>query len=1029
MDRREDRRTDRAGPQRISSRVPPHNLLAEESVLGALLLSRDAIGAVSEAGLRPDEFYKPGHQHIFDAIRALYSSGAPVDTITVADELRRAGLLDQVGGTEGLHALQNATPAISNAAHYARIVQDTAILRRLIHVAGDIAELAYGEPDDVTKAVDDAESRVFKVAEERVADTTQLLSESIKGVMDRLEETFARGDIITGTATGYHDVDELLSGLQPSTLNIVGSRPAMGKCVAWDTPMVDTATGEVVTALELVDRTAARDVLMVRALGLDGRQREARVAACVDDGVKPVFTVHTWSGRRVTITASHPLLTAKGWRRLGEIAIGELIAVPTNLPVFGNAELSYPELERLAHHTAGAAATGQGLPPLVFTLRRPQLARFLNRLFGLGARGCVSHCRVARIEYTAGSEQLGRDVFHLLVRFGIRAKLRERETGYNRGRRRLFEITVLDPRSLVRFCDEVGIAGQEHAVAHVRTVAAAAIPGSVTDCVPAEAWSDVLKALEIAGGLSWEEVNRRCGRPATHSWHVGRGRLSRRELAELAEALDDDQLRWWASPDVEWDRVVDIVPAGTSRVVDFTVPRLHNFVAADIFLHNTAFGLGMATHVAQTTGRPVLVFSLEMGHNELTQRILASEARVDSMKMRNGRLSESDWAKIGRAIGRLEVPLFLDDNPRVTVMEIRAKARRLKARQGGLGLIVVDYLQLMSGGGTAENRQLEVSEISRNLKILAREMEVPIVALSQLSRNLESRSDKRPMLSDLRESGCLTADTRLVRADTDAEITLGELVERGLADIPVWSLDERYRLVPGQLVRAFPSGVKDAYRVRLASGRFVDASGNHPFLTVEGWKRVEALIVGDCIAATRGPGEGLRSLSRGEVLPGAVWEHVRRKTLPGADETAWQLASRLATLFHGPARARPGLSRDLLLRLAAVTGDVWLNDLATADVGWERVVEISSLGAQPVFDATVEPTHNFVANGIIAHNSLEQDADVVLFLYRDEVYNSESPDKGSAEVIIAKHRSGPIGTRRLVFLGQYTRFDNAARGV
>ena len=423
----------------------------------------------------------------------------------------------------------------------------------------------------------------------------------------------------------------------------------------------------------------------------------------------------------------------------------------------------------------------------------------------------MSHCGVARIEYTAASEQLGRDVFHLLVRFGIRAKLRERETGYNRGRRRLFEITVVDPRSLVRFCEEVGIAGQEHAVAHVRTVAAAAIPGSVTDCVPAEAWSDVVKALEVAGGLSWEEVNRRCGRPATHSWHAGRGRLSRKDLAELAEALDDDQLRWWASPDVEWDRVVDIVSAGTTRVVDFEVPRLHNFVAADIFLHNTAFGLGMATHVAQTTGRPVLVFSLEMGHNELTQRILASEARVDSMKMRNGRLSESDWAKIGRAIGRLEVPLFLDDNPRVTVMEIRAKARRLKARHGELALIVVDYLQLMSGGGTAENRQLEVSEISRNLKILARELEVPIVALSQLSRNLESRSDKRPMLSDLRESGCLTAETRLVRADTNAEITLGELVEEGVRDIPVWSLDERYRLVPGQLVRAFPSGVKDVF--------------------------------------------------------------------------------------------------------------------------------------------------------------------------------------------------------------------------
>ena len=200
-------------------------------------------------------------------------------------------------------------------------------------------------------------------------------------------------------------------------------------------------------------------------------------------------------------------------------------------------------------------------------------------------------------------------------------------------------------------------------------------------------------------------------------------------------------------------------------------PSTLNIVGARPAMGKTAFGLGMATHVAKHSGRPVLVFSLEMGHVELTQRILSSEAEVDSQKIRNGRLSEADWAKIGRAIGRLEVPLFLDDNPRVTVMEIRAKARRLKMQHGDLGMILVDYLQLMSGGGNAENRQLEVSEISRNLKILARELEVPIVALSQLSRNLESRSDKRPMLSDLRESGCITADTRLLRADTNAEVT------------------------------------------------------------------------------------------------------------------------------------------------------------------------------------------------------------------------------------------------------------------
>ena len=172
-----------------------------------------------------------------------------------------------------------------------------------------------------------------------------------------------------------------------------------------------------------------------------------------------------------------------------------------------------------------------------------------------------------------------------------------------------------------------------------------------------------------------------------------------------------------------------------------------------------------------------------MGHTELTQRILSSEARVDSTKLRNGKLTESDWTKLGRAVGRLEVPLYLDDNPRVTVTEIRAKARRLKARDG-LGLIVIDYLQLMSGSGS-ENRQLEVSEISRGLKILARELQVPIVALSQLSRNLESRTDKRPMLADLRESGSLEQDADVVMFLYRDEVYNNESPDKGSAEVIV----------------------------------------------------------------------------------------------------------------------------------------------------------------------------------------------------------------------------------------------------
>lgn len=199
----------------------------------------------------------------------------------------------------------------------------------------------------------------------------------------------------------------------------------------------------------------------------------------------------------------------------------------------------------------------------------------------------------------------------------------------------------------------------------------------------------------------------------------------------------------------------------------------------------TSFGLGIAAHAALEGRAPVLVFSLEMSHLELTQRLLCSEARVDATRMRNGRLLETDWPKISHAVGRLaEAPIHIDDNPHLTIMEIRAKARRLKSRQG-LGLIIIDYLQLMTGRHSAENRQVEVSEISRGLKILARELEVPVIALSQLSRNLENRADKRPILADLRESGSLEQDSDVVIFLYRDELYNRDSADRGTAEVIV----------------------------------------------------------------------------------------------------------------------------------------------------------------------------------------------------------------------------------------------------
>ena len=423
-----------------AGRVPPHNLRAEESLLGAMLLSRTAIDVASES-VAPSDFYKPAHGHVYDAIVSLSARGEPVDPVTVADELARHDLLEAAGGPAALIDLQAAVPATSSAGRYAKIVEEHSLLRGLIGVAGEIAELGYEVPDDVPKVIDRAESLVFEIAQHRQTDSMSRLHDLLDQTLDSLEALYERGDAITGTPTGYTDFDELTSGLQPNALIVVGARPGMGK---------------------------------------------------------------------------------------------------------------------------------------------------------------------------------------------------------------------------------------------------------------------------------------------------------------------------------------------------------------------TSFAMGMAGHAALEAARPVLFFSLEMSRVELSQRLLCSEARVDSTKVRNGRLSDDDWRRISHGIGRLsEAPLWIDDNPNVTVMEIRSKARRLQSKVGPLGMIVVDYIQLMTGRAGAESRQVEVAEISRGLKILARELQCPVVALAQLNRGLEQRADKRPMLSDLRESGSLEQDADVVTFLYRDEQYNPDSPDRGTAEVLV----AKHRAGPTGMVR------------------------------------------------------------------------------------------------------------------------------------------------------------------------------------------------------------------------------------
>jgi len=207
------------------------------------------------------------------------------------------------------------------------------------------------------------------------------------------------------------------------------------------------------------------------------------------------------------------------------------------------------------------------------------------------------------------------------------------------------------------------------------------------------------------------------------------------------------------------------VPTGFEKIDDLTSGLQKSeliIIAGRPSMGKTAFALNIALHAAMETQTPVAIFSLEMSKEQLAFRLLASEGKVDSQRMRKGFLGETDWPKLTTAAGRLsEAPLFIDDTAAITVLEMKAKSRRLKAEKG-LGLIVVDYIQLMRSGNNRDSREQEISEISRSLKALAKELRVPVVALSQLNRKVEDRTNRRPQMADLRESGAIEQDADVI---------------------------------------------------------------------------------------------------------------------------------------------------------------------------------------------------------------------------------------------------------------------------
>jgi replicative DNA helicase len=390
----------------------------------------------------------------------------------------------------------------------------------------------------------------------------------------------------------------------------------------------------------------------------------------------------------------------------------------------------------------------------------------------------------------------------------------------------------------------------------------------------------------------------------------------------------------------------------------------------------TSFMLTLALNAATDHQARVLLFSLEMGVEQLVQRLVAIASGINMQKLRTGQFDSKDQNLLVETLGRLsETQIFIDDSPSLNPIQMRTKAQRVK-HEHGLDLIILDYLQLMHAPGYDGNRVQEISFISRHMKELARELEVPLLSAAQLSRAVEQRSDKRPQLSDLRESGCLAGETLVWLPDERRYEAIGSLC--GRSGFRVMSLNmDTYTLEPAAVSHAFCTGVKPVYRMQTGGGRCIRATGNHKFLTAYGWKRLDELQAGDHIAAPR-----QLFGQAGPTIAG-----VRAKTAQG---------------IRGGQHSQ----------------------LVHSDVCWAKINVIEPDGETEVFDLTVPANSNFVSDSVIAHNSIEQDADIVMFLYRDVVYNEATENPNQADVIVAKHRNGPTDTIPLYFDASATRFKN-----
>lgn len=823
-----------SGPEERSQvdRTPPQDMAAEQSVLGAMLLSKDAIADVLES-IKGIDFYRPAHEMIFDSILDLYGRGEPADAVTVAAELTRRGEIGRVGGHPYLHELVSTVSIASNASYYAEIVREKAVLRRLVEASMKISQLGYQGTGDVSDIVDRAQQAIYSVTEGKTSEDYKPLSALMESTLDEIEAIGSRGGQLAGVPTGILDLDDLTNGLHPGQMVIVAARPAMGKALALDTPLPTpqgwTTMGDVQVGDQLLDAdgrpttvVAATEVMTDRTCYeitfSDGTtviadaehqwkatSRAARRAAAEGrlsyaypaDDLSRLHALVPAAGQitmreavaEVGLTFRNALQTVGATARAGRAprqCTGPKRSYLWQAPVYDRPRL-YAALEQHVSKPLGSATKAHH-PTVVTTEEMARQVRLADGRanwsvdlcapldlpqadlplapYALGVWLGDGHSASAR--FTSADPEM---VDHL-ARHGVTAVA---QTGLNYGMRQghtsvlpvLRELEVLGnkhiPQRYLRASIEQrwellrGLLDTDGTVAP-----AGCIQVTFTHRQLAEDTRELICSLGIRCGVQQRNVAGRSEASSTAytltfttsqpAFCLERKLRIQRERARPAT--------WLGARSIRSIRKVDSVPV---RCVEVDNPE-HLYLATKSMVptHNSTLGLDFARACSIKNGMTSAIFSLEMSQSEIVMRLLSAEAGVPLKNIRNGEMTEEDWARLARKMGEIsEAPLYVDDSPNLTMMEIRAKARRLKQRHD-LKLVVIDYMQLMTSGKRVESRQLEVSEFSRQIKLLAKELELPVVAISQLNRGPEQRNDKRPMVADLRESGSLEQDADMI---------------------------------------------------------------------------------------------------------------------------------------------------------------------------------------------------------------------------------------------------------------------------